>query len=576
MSLSVNPEHYLVRHQLNGVPFLNTNIQIQAQGLWQMHNDPSMLFVLNGQNVPEIQGDGNSIVNIKMMNSVNSWDEGLYNLRLRVFTLNAPFPEEKTITIYLMVTKTEDDTIFPPRLDFEAVRNVKNADPQKIFIATPQSGVSFTLPGFLKLVDHELIGGGHIVTVEPSLFPVTPEKKYEGYIAFNLPDAGPVNYPVGYKIHAGYDAEYSREVHFTRDNRELVFYKTTTDLTFLRLFLEVKTFNNNGTLDEKFDFELDVSFVEFHAKINLGLELETYLKSFKTALSQSDRINSAYRPMEVSITALEIRNDDFAIVNQDLIPMQRFLRGRNPFSSIEQPFWLNFRPNFIRYVTANSMIFLQLFKPAGHPIKKINIYVNDVFYKAITQSPQSHNFGLSYFIYTTFKVNSINNIAPGDIISFEYEGVSARREFLVNFPQPYSFHVAFQTSWETQDIFEFTGPNEFSVDYSHETSEVMRNYVEVSSKIEVNKNQTLVMNTGFIAKDESFIIDEIISSKKAYLLNPNSMRASQDVYHSESFQAIELIPISSKIVNHQTDQNLVSFDVEFKINKRYADEIYSR
>lgn len=576
MSLDVNLEYYLVRQQIGSVPYLNLSLVIQSDEQWELHNDPSMLFLLNGQNIPEILSFGNQSINIKMMNSVNQWSSGLYPLRLRLFNLRSDEPIEKTIIIYLMVTANEEDEIYPNRLDFEAIQNVKPADEQKIFIATGGSGVTFQLPPFLTLIGHELIGGGHIITVKPP-YPTQSPQLFTGHIVFDLPEEDhPVNYPVTYRIHGGFDASYSRSIHFTRDNRELIFYKTTTELTFLRLLLLVKTFNNNGTADRDFNFELDVSFIDHHAKINIGLELESYFKSFNTALNQGNRLNSAYRPMEVAMTALEVKYDDFSIVNQDLIPTQRYLRGRNPYSTILKPFWLAFRPNILRYVTENSMIFLQVFKPAGESIQKINVYKNGEFHKAITQSAQAHSFSLAYFIYTTFNVNSIKGIVPGDLIEFEYEGMSVKREFLVKPHQPHSFHVAFQTIWETQDIFEFTGPNSFGVDYSQELSDVMKNYVERSNKVGSSKRQSLIMNTGFIAKSESYLIDELIDAKKAFLILPTQLMPSDGYYISESIGNIELVPVQSKIINHETDANLVSFDVEFKINKRYADEIYSR
>src|SRR5690606_37081265 len=163
------------------------------------------------------------------------------------------------------------------------------------------------------------------------------------------------------------------------------------------------------------------------------------------------------------------------------------------------------------------------------------------------------------FLYAPFRVNSIPGILPGDEISFEYEGMPERRNFFIKPTQPNSFKIAYRTIWETMDILEFTGSAEITTDYTHDLTETIRNFVEVSNKIRTDKTQKIILNSGWIDKNSVYLFDQLVNSKKALLLADSNFSNLQG-YDSESPGNIELVPTQTKLANFQSDENKVSFD----------------
>lgn len=573
MPIITTPEVYFHRHILNTTPNLTIELNVDYQQLWHLFNDPSLIFTINGENIGEFNGGGNMYFTIGLTNAVNNLDAGLHEKKISVFS--ASNQESAEIIVYLMVSESEESYVFPESMDFESIRNVQMAAQQSIYIATTDAADNITVPSFLILQENEIVGNGRILKISPEFFASTPEKNYSGEIVLEFPGFTKI-IPVTYVVHAGYDDSYSKPVHFTCDNDELVFYKTTPEKTFLRLATNIKSFGYDGLLHDEISIPLDLPFVNNHAKINIGKELEPYFAKLDRALQMLNKINGVYPPMEVSMTAMELLYSDFSIVNQDIIPVQHYLKGRKPYGNTNAPFWLAFRPNVLRYVTLNSSVILQVFKPALSTINKVNLYVNGEFRQALVPGMNSFNFSLPYFLYTTVRLQSIPGIKPGDHLEFEYEGLATRRNFVVKPPQPFSFLIAYETIWGTMDVFEFTAPASFSPEYTQETSRIIRNYVEVESKIDSSDVQKVTINSGWVFKEEAYFIDEIIRSKKAFLLSDASLFLPAESYVSENYGNIELVPVSTKIINFESDRNLISFDVEFIINKRHADEIYSR
>lgn len=579
MSLVLIPEVYFFRHTKETVPTLNLMTSVQIEGGWYMLNDPSMLFVLDGANVPEISGTGNQTFQIKMTNEVNDYDIGFYETKLEVYSADGL--EHKTLIIYLFVTETSSEVVMPKSLNFEAVRNVREAAPQKIYIATSDSGLSYTPPPFLEMVSHELVGSGHIYEVAPIAHVLTPNKEYEGYVDIAFTKGSIKRVKVNYKINAGYDESFTRSVHFSRDNEELHFYRTTPENSFLKLIVGVKSFTDTGALHRDFELDLDFPFVGDLAKIDIGKEIEPYFQD-----DAEPRLvavpESVYPPIELRINAFEIKYEDFSIINQDVLPLQYFLRGRNPLV-LKQivPFWADYRPSIERLVSAKGLITLTAFKPAGSQIKPIEMRVNDRFEKFLT--PRTQKFGIMRPYFYTVTVNLATlDLTPGDEITFLRENELPVRKYVIRHNVKISNLVAYQTVYNTFDIFEMTGNLRFPTEFVHDMSSRLKKNLLASKKVSSENSQKLLINTGWIMKDELFVLNEMILAQSAFLLpvntrSPITQIAQQMIeYESECDEKIELVPVQSKLLEFDSDTQMYQFDVEFLINPNYENKIYSR
>ena len=83
--------------------------------------------------------------------------------------------------------------------------------------------------------------------------------------------------------------------------------------------------------------------------------------------------------------------------------------------------------------------------------------------------------------------------------------------------------------------------------------------VEVMSKLDTTTESKLIVNTGWILKKNKVIIDEILDAKKCFFI------AGDEEY--------KIVPVTKKNPLEDSDSGKISFDVEFKINRKHDDSI---
>jgi hypothetical protein len=87
--------------------------------------------------------------------------------------------------------------------------------------------------------------------------------------------------------------------------------------------------------------------------------------------------------------------------------------------------------------------------------------------------------------------------------------------------------------------------------------------VEVVRKLSSTKDLKLSINTGYITKQDIPYIDSIVSAKKAW------------IYISET-EKIEIIPNTKSLIYDDVDREIISYELEFDINKKYNEENFTR
>lgn len=573
MALTIQNPKTIRLHQKGQAASVNFNIVVHGDGTWYFFNDPSGVFRINGQSVSEIVSSETDSVNIQLTNAINSWDDGVYEFEFK--TMDFYGNPGETAVLILAVTSIDDDLVWPKKLSFEAVRNVVKAEPKSFYIFTAHSGVVINLPEWMALESHELNSDAHEVVVKPTpYFLLTPEKKYIGEISIEIPDeTSPRKINVDYTIHAGYDETYTKTVHFTKDHDELIFFKTTPENSFLSLHVNARIFNSVGELHKDFDLVLDIPFVDFRAKINIGKEIEPYLFSDFEPIFKN-KIKGDYPPVELRMVAIEIKADDYTILNQDILPLQYYLRGKNPLTSesVDAYFWTEARPKIMQMVSSGAVVSLGIFKPAFAPVPSLTMKKNGSFVKNIVPNLQGLGSQKPYFC--SVNVN-LTNTEPGDVISFEHADLPTRK-FLIGTPQKTSIQIAFLNQFNTYEWLEFTGGFSGEVEYTHNLVEQLRAYLPKTKKINGSKSQKITINSGWMLKDEIFKVDELIESRRAFMLFDNLLAPTAQSYEYESADKIELIPVSSKITNIDSENDMIQFDVEFIINPKNENQTYTR
>lgn len=576
MALEVSPQEYFHLHVLETTPDMYVEIEVEPDGAaeWAIYNDPSLIFHMPGGAVPRFDSWGAGDVGVSLVNRINSFQPGMHIFKMKVWVPSTQ--EEEFITFYILVTEHESDHVSPDSLQFSAIRNVQEADSQKIYVGANSGGMIITPPTWMVVTATEAVGTGTVISLQPMSFNQTPLDDYNDVLTID-DGAHTHTVQISYKILGGYDEAYSKSVHFTGDNDLLVFYKTTPDRSFLRISADVSVSGFDGSQKE-LELYFDVPFLEHKATLNLGKELEPYFIRADRMLGQGNKLTGLFAPMTADLNMSEIKYDDFSVVNQNIAPRQSFLPGKKSGPGpVSAPFWLDHRPEETKFETAYSVISAHLFKPADKAPGTVEVKKNGNVVKLIAPGPTPFNFSIPAFYSARLDLTDIPNLKPGDTIELTYPGIPVPQTYVIIPARNYYFSVGFETEWGTMRVLPFYGPNLFSVDYTHETAENIKEFVNHLRKVLTLRNQKVVMNTGWIHPSKSWQVDELINSRLALLLPAAPTGLMENLkYDFEIETAIELIPLSAEMTQHDSDSSMISFEVEFHINPKYANQIYLR
>lgn len=565
MDLTLSEEHLFVTHVKDGVPSWSGAVDVFCSDVWTMLNsdqENNSALLINDSDEQHWMFAGDETLSFSLSPDVNELPLGYHVLS--VYFYQPSLVAE--LKIHLIVTDASGLSVSPSRLDFQAIRYFQEAESKYVHIH-PNSGLTISnVPSWLTVLEETFMyvsGTYSRLNVKPIASQNLLPGVYEAVIRLEFPGETK-NIPVRHVVYGEWNVDYDKDVHFTRDNEILEIFSQSTESTYVRLSGEIKVYNYDGS-ERTFTREWSLDFVSGKAEINLGRELDDYLELFdEPILPGVTNLKQCYKPMSIKITAREIRYEDEQIVAMYRLPYQYFLRGRRPFSTRES-FWLSHSPTAPVRVTANSETILNVFKGYGTPTG-FHIKRNGELYRFLVWSSGA-NYAQPAFMNVRFLFSSIPDLEAGEVISIVYGNV--QRDFIVIPPQRNSMQIFWVSQWETMEMFEFTGEFELPVDYNHDATTKFRKWKEIMKKIENNKTQKFVVNTGWIFKENIRIIDDLISSKKAFLkiADPGRLSLGQEWF-------VELVPISKKMAGHDSKANLYQFEVEFQINRKHEDAIY--
>jgi len=156
-----------------------------------------------------------------------------------------------------------------------------------------------------------------------------------------------------------------------------------------------------------------------------------------------------------------------------------------------------------------------------------------------------------------------NDFTPGDIIDIRLakNEVDFFVQQYVVFPdQAHSNHLFYMGENNVLEIFECTGALSFTSEYDNISRVTYTELVERMENLESNKEQKLLINTGWILKSNQSIVDAIIRSRRIWYVNGTKI--------------ISLTSLSKQLVNEDSDQELYEYDLEFIINRENNGEVY--
>ena len=150
----------------------------------------------------------------------------------------------------------------------------------------------------------------------------------------------------------------------------------------------------------------------------------------------------------------------------------------------------------------------------------------------------------------------------GDVIEFKVF-VNATdfisKKYLV-FPEAeYTNMILWEDEFKLVQSYEFTGKHLIKPDFTYQNSNQKRNLIDYIKSVDSKNTQKISLNSGFIPKSDRQIIMSILASKRLW------------VYIDEN-NLVEMINETKSIVYDDIDRELISFDLEFTINKKRHEE----
>lgn len=161
---------------------------------------------------------------------------------------------------------------------------------------------------------------------------------------------------------------------------------------------------------------------------------------------------------------------------------------------------------------------------------------------------------------------SFEDYYQGDVI--EYRLVETVSQFVLDqkeiciFPDGLnSYMIVWEDEFLLKSALECTGKASIKLNIESVDQKTYKNLVEKTETLTVEDESVLSINTGWLMKTDVDTVTSLVRAKRAWLLTPT--------------QNIELRRATKSIITQNTDEDLIAFDLEFKINKQNNAETYS-
>lgn len=337
---------------------------------------------------------------------------------------------------------------------------------------------------------------------------------------------------------------------FTLDKKFFEFQSANVD-TFFQFDAEIKTYDFfTNTL---YTNKIPQKIVLFNGKqkVNLGQLIHRLMRKFETP---NDTLLQ-YKYANLKIVCTEKLQSDLSVVRSGTSADIPFVAGLS--RGLTNLGFLDFNPAPNR-VTKNSFAYLNILTPSGS--YELRTFKNGTLVGAAVALPAST--GIVFCKKVTFAT-----FEKGDYIQFVVDVVgqsnsNAPKKTFVVFPEGnYSNHIVWEDEFLLQKALECTGTVSIVPEGEFQSQTIYVDLVERLEHLSSSKSVKLNINTGWLAYSDIDTIESLMRAKKAWLIQGN--------------QFVNLRPIGKKLPEKDVTNELIQFQLEFKINQTYNEETYS-
>lgn len=459
-----------------------------------------------------------------------------------------------TIGVNVTLQNQGQFEVSPTSLSFNGTKGIFEPEEQFVFVHCT-SVYTIQSPPWLTITP-DVFGPGNMPGIKA--VPISTESMeggiYTGEIILDAVIAGipsQIRVPVTYVLLGYVDIPYTKEgFNFTLDGT-FIQLNTLNTGTYFDFYMKGMFYDFYTNIEKEILVPLKIPLLKGAQKFNIGEGIHRLMR--KVDKLQEDSIQQ-YRLAKVGFEIKEKTLGTEEIIREvttDLL--YDFVAGNKP-KMIGDYALLVSNENMTR-VTASGYQYLNILMPLGSATL------------AIFKNKEEHSrrvIASSENLYCEKIVFADLNSKPGDLIECRLivDNSYLSKSFIV-FPEGLEKNVII---WEDlfllKSLLEFTGKFELKSDFENITQNLFKNLEEILVKIQSKKISKLTINTGFISESDIVSIEDLMLSKKAWLKLANG-------------DLLYIVPIAKTLVENDSDRDLISFDIEFQINRKYNEKIYS-
>lgn len=336
---------------------------------------------------------------------------------------------------------------------------------------------------------------------------------------------------------------------FTLDTKFFEFTSMNLD-TYFQFDALIKTYDFFTNAVNEYTIPQKVVLYKSKAKLNLGRTIHRLMRKFDTV----NETLLQYKYATLKVTCTEKKISDNTVIRTVTSPDITFVAGLS--RGITNFGFLDFNPKPNR-VTKNSFAYLNILIPAGN--YEIRVLKNGTQISTVALPAATDKIICKKVLFSDY--------AQGDVIQYvldvvgETNALAPKKSFILYPAENYSNMIVWENEFLLQSAIECTGSASLSGDIEQQSQKVYSNLVETLEHISSSKEVKLNINTGWLLFTDIDTVESLMRSKRAWLIQGDN--------------EISLRPISKKLPVTDLEQELISYSLEFTINRTYDEETYT-
>lgn len=500
-----------------------------------------------GTSIKSITGGGNATFNISLSPQVDGQPVGLQTKYITI----SPADGVRQIPVLIDIKEVVDFYGYPYSFLFETILNIAAAQQQYLFIDINDS---FTIqkPAWLDVFP----GSGDAGQLSFYVRPIVDENTVEGTITGDIEIITdntletytiPVTHVVNEFVGPIGDLNYTRDVKYIDVFAE-------EDNTYFTITLTTRVFDRVSHVPTQYVFSYKLPLFNLKQKKNIGLIVDRLIKGYELNGLETQ----SYLSTEVDVLIQELKIDDETVLNNAGQNNIRYIAGFTPHKTIDECSILTRNQNAKR-ITTNSFSYLNLYLTLA--VYELNIYQNNTLIDTINID------AFTYDLHSILLDWSQYELKKGDVVQVKIEinpGEFLVESYLVFPDNKHSQFIVWEDEYKMRQCLEFTGDYSLQTAKEQITHKYQTNLLERLQKYRVQHTLKLIMDTGWVLESDQITVDNLTDAKKAWLI----LGDDKDVF-------VEVIPVNQNINNIDSDRELISFEVEFELNKESHAKIYN-